>query len=127
MPACSSDSFAIRPASFSSVTASANADADGSSESATPTVKAGSAFTLVANTGVVGYDGKPKADPAQIEWPGVPAGGRATPGTGTLDGSTPGDLSFATAVAAAVSGNGASGSFTYDETGYFPLQGQRRV
>jgi len=117
-PACSSDSFAIRPSSFSSVTASANADASGGSASAAPAVKAGSAFTLVANTGVAGYDGKPKADPALIEWPDVPVGGRSTPGTGTLDGSTPGDLTFATAAVAA-SGNGASGSFTYDETGYF--------
>lgn len=117
-PACSSDSFAIRPSSFSSVASSANADSTGASATASPTVKAGTPFTLTANTGVVGYNGNPKADPSLLEWLSAPTGGRAAPGTGTLDGSTPGDLSFATAASAAT-GNGASGNFTYDEAGYF--------
>jgi uncharacterized repeat protein (TIGR01451 family) len=125
-PACSSDSFAIRPQAISSVGSSASADATGANATAAPTLKAGSAFTLTAGTGVVGYDGKPKADPAQIEWAGAPAGGRPVPpgpgtGAGTLDGFTAGDLSFATAASAA-NGNGASGSFRYDEVGYFSFK-----
>lgn len=117
-PACSSDSFAIRPSSFNSIASSANADSTGADANASTTVKAGNPFTLIANTGVAGYNGKPKADPSLIEWPGAPTGGRSAPGTGTLDGSTPGNLSFATAASSAT-GNGASGSFTYDEAGYF--------
>lgn len=111
-PACSSDSFAIRPSEISSVTASANADSTVNGHTALPTVKAGSPFTLTANTGVAGYNGNPKADPSLVEWPGAPVG------VGTLDGSTPGVLSFTTAASAA-NGNGATGGFMYDEVGYF--------
>ncbi len=118
MPACSSDSFTIRPQAITSVGSNASADSTGASESNAPVVKAGNPFTLIANTGVAGYTGNPKVNPALLEWPNAPAGGRASPGTGTLDGSTPGDLLFATAASAA-NGNGASGSFTYDEVGYF--------
>lgn len=117
-PACSTDSFTVRPQGFSAIYSSANADNAGVAAGAAPTVKAGSAFTLGADTGVVGYDGNPAANPALLEWTNVPTGGRATPGTGVLDGSTPGNLSFSTA-ATAVSGNAASGGFTYDEAGYF--------
>ncbi|MDR1708961.1 MAG: DUF11 domain-containing protein [Candidatus Accumulibacter sp.] len=119
-PACSSDSFTIRPAAIASVTSSANADASGTSANASPAVRAGAVFTLIADTGTPGYDGKPKADAALIEWAVSPTGGRPSPpGTGTLAGSpTPGDLGFATA-AAAGTGNGAAGLFTYDEAGYF--------
>ena len=117
-PACSTDSFTVRPQGISNVYSSANADILGISESALPAPKAGAAFTLGADTGVVGYDGNPKANSALIEWLNVPAGGRASPGTGVLDGSTPGVLDFSTAASAA-NGNGASGSFTYDEAGYF--------
>lgn len=117
-PACSTDSFAVRPQIFTSITSSANVDSAGTNAMATPVTKAGSAFSLTANTGVVGYDGNPKADPSLIEWLNVPAGGRAAPGTGTLDGSTAGSPVFSTA-ALATTGNGATGSFTYDEAGYF--------
>lgn len=123
-PACSTDNFTIRPQSFSAVSSSANADATGSNANSAPTIKTGALFTLVADTGKPGYNGQPKANPSLLEWPNVPAGGRPAPGTGTLDGSAPGNLTFATAATAAT-GNGASGSFTYDETGYFrfKLQG----
>lgn len=117
-PACSTDSFAVRPQTFTSITSSANADSAGNNATATPVTKAGSAFSLTANTGVAGYDGNPKADPSLIEWQNVPAGGRGSPGTGTLDGSTSGSPVFSTA-ASATTGNGAAGSFTYDEAGYF--------
>ena len=121
IPACSYDSFTIRPQSFSSVTSGANADAAGTSAVALPTVKAGNEFAIVANTGVVGYNGNPKADPLFLEWLNAPSGGRAAPGTGTLDGSTPGNLTFS-AAASAVTGNGATGSFTYDDAGYFRIK-----
>jgi MSHA biogenesis protein MshQ len=110
---CSSDDFTVRPQAFSSIASSnASADSTGMSASATPTVIAGRAFSLSADTDVVGYDNTPQANPSLLEWLNVPTGGRASPGTGTLGGS------FSTAASAAT-GNGASGSFTYDEVGYF--------
>jgi uncharacterized repeat protein (TIGR01451 family) len=110
LPACSTDSFTIRPQSFDSIASIANADSTGASATATPATKAGSTFSLTAGTGVPGYNGNPKANPALIEWGGV--------STGALDGSTPGSPVFSTAASAAT-GNGASGSFTYNEVGYF--------
>lgn len=110
---CSSDDFAVRPQAFSSIASSnANADGTGLSSSQTPTISAGSTFSLSAGTGVIGYDDKPQIAPSLLEWPNAPTGGRVSPGTGTLAGS------FSTAASAAT-GNGASGSFTYDEVGYF--------
>jgi MSHA biogenesis protein MshQ len=115
---CSSDTFTVRPSAISAISsANATADASGSSASATPAIKAGSAFSLTANTGIAGYDGSPKANPALIEWFNAPSEGRASPGTGTLDGSTPGSPVFSAASAA--TGNGASGNFTYNDVGYF--------
>ncbi len=111
-PACSTDSFAVRPSGFTSVTSSASADGSGVSATATPVVKTETAFTLSANSGVPGYDGKPTVNPSLIEWPGVPSGGRSAPGTGTLAGSFSNTANGA-------SGNNANGSFTYDEVGYF--------
>ncbi len=108
---CSNDRFAIRPASYSSITSSnANADATGVSATATPIVKAGSSFALTANTGVPGYDGTPGVSATLIEWVNMPVR------VGTLAGS------FSSA-ASALTGDGATGSaFTYDEVGYFRFQ-----
>jgi uncharacterized repeat protein (TIGR01451 family) len=115
-PVCSSDSFAIRPASFSSVYSNtANGDPSAGTNATATATRTGSAFNILANTGVSGYDGLPKANLALIEWPAAPAGGRAAPGVGTLTGSF-------TNPASIVDGNGASGSFTYDEVGYFRFQ-----
>lgn len=110
---CSNDRFAIRPASFTSITSSdANADATGSSATATLIVKAGGNFSLTANTGTPGYDGTPAVSPTLIEWIGMPVK------IGTLAGT------FSTA-ATSSTGDGASGSaFTYDEVGYFRFQPQ---
>lgn len=112
---CSSDSFTVRPLQLSlssSVGQPANADATGSSASATPAIKAGSAFTLVADSGQPGYNGTPQLDTSKIEWPGAPVG------VGTLSGS------FSQAASAA-SGNGARGdAFSYSEVGYFRFQPQ---
>lgn len=117
---CSTDSFTVRPLQLSlssSVGTAANADATGSSASATPAIKAGTAFTLVADSGQPGYNGTPQVDTSKIEWPGAPAGGRAG-GVGTISGS------FSTAASAA-SGNGARGdAFSYSEVGYFRFQPQ---
>lgn len=107
---CSNDRFAIRPAAFTSITSSANADATGASATATPLVKAGASFSLTVNTGAPGYDGTPGVSPALIEWINPPVR------VGTLAGSF-------TSGASAVTGDGATGSaFTYDEVGYFRFQ-----
>lgn len=108
---CSNDRFAIRPAGFASITSSdANADVTGVSAAATPIIKAGTAFSLTANTGAPGYDGTPGVSPTLIEWIGMPVR------VGTLAGSFTGTASVLT-------GDGASGSaFTYDEVGYFRFQ-----
>ncbi len=114
-PACSTDNFTIRPLTYSSVySTNAKADSTGLSTSATPVLAAGTTFNVTADTNKVGYDGTPKANVALLEWPGVPAGGRAVPGVGTLSGGP----AFSGAASVAT-GNGASGSFTYDEVGYF--------
>lgn len=112
---CATDAFTVRPQSFT-VSSSANADGTGASAAATPAVKAGTSFTLTANTATPGYNGTPSLDATKAIWAGVPAGGRAAPGVGTLAGS------FTTA-ATLNTGNGAAGSaFSYDEAGYFALQ-----
>lgn len=117
---CSSDVFTVRPPSItvlSDAGTPANADSTGSSPTATPAVKAGTAFTLVANTDRPGYHLAPQLDLSKIEWPGAPAGGQPT-GVGTLSGA------FTTA-ASAGTGNGARGdTFTYSEAGYFRFQPQ---
>lgn len=99
---CSVDNFAVRPTGLS-ISSSASADPTGASTSATPVIKAGSAFTLTA-TGVAGYGGTPG-----VNLPAV----TANPSTaGTLAGS------FGAANAAT---GAANGSFTYSEAGYFSL------
>lgn len=117
---CSSDVFTVRPPSItvlSDAGTPANADSNGSSPTATPAVKAGTAFTLVANTDRPGYHLAPQLDLSKIEWPGAPAGGQPT-GVGTLSGA------FTTA-ASAGTGNGARGDgFSYSEAGYFRFQPQ---
>ena len=115
---CSTDTFSVRPQSINSVTSTANADGAGASTTATPAIKAGAAFTITAGTGKPGYNGAPQIDSSKIEWPGVPSGGRAAPGVGTLGG-------LFTTAANGTTGNGASGTaFTYSEVGYFRFQAQ---
>lgn len=99
---CSTDNFAVRPSGLT-VTSSANADAAGSNATATPTVKAGTSFTLTA-TALAGYNGTPTLDVSKLQ-----AHSGATRSGGLAGG-------FATANA----GSGvATGNFTYDEVGYF--------
>jgi hypothetical protein len=117
---CSSDTFTIRPQNITSVSSNANADITGVSDTATPTVKAGSNFTVTANTGVVGYNGTPKVNNSAIEWANAPTYGvPQSPGNGA--GSLSG--SFTTG-ATSTTGNGANGSFTYSEAGYFRFKSQ---
>lgn len=108
---CSNDRFAIRPAAITAVTSpQANADAAGTNATATPLVKAGASFSMMADTATPGYDGVPGVAPTLIEWLSRPIR------VGTLTGTF-------SAAASSITGNGASGSeFTYDEVGYFRFQ-----
>jgi hypothetical protein len=110
---CSPDAFTVRPLSYTVTSSNANADsAAGASATNSPTIKTGVAFTLTAGTSTKGYFGTPVIDATKVQWPSAPAGGRAAPSVGTVGGT------FTTA-ASVGTGNGATGSFTYDEVGYF--------
>lgn len=99
---CSSDNFAVRPSGLT-VTASANADATGGNTAATPTVKAGTGFTLTA-TAVAGYNGTPALDASKVQaHSGATRAGSVAGGFGAANSAT----------------GIATGSFTYDEVGYF--------
>jgi MSHA biogenesis protein MshQ len=112
---CAPDAFTVRPADLT-VSSSANADASGTSASATPRLVAGATFNLTADANTAGYDGTPNFDASKAEWPSAPAGGRAG-GVGSVGG-------YFTTAAAIATGNGATGNnFAYDEVGYFRLAG----
>lgn len=101
---CSTDNFAIRPSSLT-VSSGANADATGTSVSATPVVKAGTAFALTATSDVLGYNLAPAIDPAAVS---AHAGAvRSVAPSGSFSAADP-----ATGVAT-------GSAFTYDEVGYF--------
>ena len=104
---CSTDAFAIRPVSFSSVTTTvATADTtNGSSTTNTPRLKAGTtAFDLTA-TAINGYNGTPKIDNSQI---GAHTGAVTT---GAVTGSF--------GAASSANGQASGSSFLYSEVGYF--------
>lgn len=112
-PACSVDSFSVRPTAIASVTSS---DATNAVTSGTPTFKAGSGnFALTATTvGIASvasrYTGNLKVDSKaiQVESPATTAG--------VVSGS------FAAATSGTPSST-ASGSFTYSEVGAFRFLG----
>lgn len=106
---CSSDSFALRPASLT-IASTANADPAGGNTTATPRVKAGSSFTLSAASGVAGYTGTPKVDAGKLE---AHAGAVQT---GTLSGTF--------GAAAAATGTASGSAFAYSEVGYFRFAAQ---
>jgi len=106
-PACSTDNFAIRPVGLT-VTSSASADVTGSSATATPAIRAGTAFTLSAAAGVAGYDGTPLIDTGLMD---------AHPGAVATGGLT-GAFSAANPSTGIAVGNG----FSYSEVGYFRLR-----
>jgi len=99
---CSTDSFSVRPTSFSSMSSSAtNAALTG-----TPVFKAGTdSFTLSATTAVGGYTGTPKIAVAGM------TGTAAAYAVGTLSPTT-----FPAATAGS-STSTATGTFTYSEVG----------
>lgn len=105
---CSSDTFAVRPQQFTVSSTNANADAAGTNTTATPMVKASTAFSLTANTSTVGYNGTPVINTANA------AAHTGAIQTGTVAGTF--------SAASAATGNGATGAaFTYGEVGYFRL------
>ncbi len=101
---CSTDGFAIRPASFTVTSSNANADDTGTSVSATPIIAAGANFALTA-TALAGYDGTPQIDATKLA-----AHGGAVQ-TGSLAGSF--------GAASALTGIASGAAFTYSEVGYF--------
>lgn len=100
---CSSDNFAIRPASFTlAVSGTATNTLNGTSTTATPVIKAGTVMALNAQS-VNGYTGVPRLAQPLVQ---------ATAGnTGALTGSF-----------AAASGGTALGSFRYAEVGYVSIR-----
>ncbi len=119
---CSSDVFTVRPQAFTVTSSNANADNAGASATATPALKAGANFALIARTGVAGYDTTPKIDAARLEWLNVPEGGRASPGTGTVSGVFPIAVPSPSLPAVATDSVATGSAFTYDEVGYFRFQ-----
>jgi len=101
---CSTDSFAIRPASLTLSTPTLN----NAGFSGTPKAVAGSNFSLEVTT-VPGYTGTPSVDVTAID--SLPSPGA----TGTLVGS------FGAATTT-VSASTSTGSFTYSEVGNFQFQ-----
>ncbi|WP_347989582.1 DUF6701 domain-containing protein [Methylomonas sp. AM2-LC] len=101
---CSTDRFSVRPVSFT-VTGSVNADATGVSTTATPTIKAGSQFSLTASTSATGYNAVPLIDNSKI-----------TAHTGATQAGT---LSGSFSAATANSGTATGAAFSYSEVGYF--------
>jgi hypothetical protein len=102
----STDNFAVRPASFNSVSSSnANADAtNGSSAVNAPAIKAGSGkFNMTVTTGLSNYNGTPKVASNPI----IAHTGAAR--SGTLSG----------VFGQANSGASTGLDFSYDEVGYF--------
>lgn len=128
---CSSDRFAVRPQSFTSITSTnATADSTGLSTTATPKIKAGASFTLAAATTTLGYDDIPKINASRTEWlattdspaGGRPTNGRAAPGVGTVSGSF--SAAIATPTGTPTSSTATGAAFTYDDVGYFRFQPQ---
>jgi MSHA biogenesis protein MshQ len=107
---CSSDTFVIRPASFTSVTSNLNADLAGTNANAGTlaagnVVKVGANFTLTASTGLATYTGLPTIDLSKIDAHvgAIQAGAL----TGVFN--------------PAVNGTATGNAFTYSEVGYFRL------
>jgi len=99
---CSTDSFAIRPTGFSSVTSTLS----NASSSGTPNAKAGDPFTIIAVAGA-GYDGTPSINT-----------GLLTAHSGAVQvGAIAGSFAAATSGTGTATGN----AFTYSEVGNFTL------
>jgi hypothetical protein len=104
---CSTGRFAIRPTALTLTSTNANADAAGTSTTATPAIKAGSAFALNADAGVVGYDGTPALDSTKlVAHSGAVANGVVSGTFGAADPAT---------------GQAKGSAFSYSEVGYFRM------
>lgn len=97
---CSTDNFAVRPIEFS-----LTSSADGST-----TVKAGTNFSLTADSGVTGYEGTPKLDTGKVN---AHSGAIAT-----------GNLTGAFGIADSATGTATGRAFAYSEVGQFALSAQ---
>ena len=108
---CSSDNFAVRPDSFTSVVGGAPLNLNNVGTSGAPSAIAGAdTFTLIAATGVVGYTGTPKVDNSALQ---AHAGAIQN---GTVSGV------FPAALTASGTSTGTS-AFTYSEVGNFRFLG----
>jgi len=103
---CSSDLFSVRPNAFT-VTSTANADATGSHVYASPAIRAGTIFSLTANSGIVGYHGVPQIDNGRLQ---------AHAGAANV-----GALSGAFTAANPVNGQASASNVSYSEVGYVRL------
>lgn len=100
---CSNDAFAIRPASFSTVSSNMN----NTGTSGLPVAKVGTQFSITAVAGA-GYSGTPKFDSAKV------AAFTGAPKIGTLTGTfNP---------ANSTSGTSTGSAFAYSEVGAFQFQ-----
>lgn len=101
---CSTDNFAVRPSGLT-ISSTANADAAGSNVNASPTVKTGATFTLIAASGTPGFNNAPKLDLTKIiAHTGATQTGIVTGTFMNADAST---------------GVSSASTFTYSEVGYF--------
>ena len=108
---CSSDNFAIRPASFSSVVSGAPLNMNNVGTSGAPSAIAGSGtFTLIAATSAAGYTGIPKIDNTAVEAHASAIQNGAVSGT------------FPAALTATGTSTGTS-AFIYSEVGNFRFLG----
>ena len=103
---CSSDNFAIRPASLALTISNINTAADPSSATAVPVLTAGSsAFTMEAQVSD-GYDGAPLINQKRVDAAGLTAGTVAGSFTPANSGSN---------------WKSSGSAFTYSDVGYFKL------
>ncbi len=108
---CSTDNFAIRPVSFTSVVSGAPVNMNNVGTSGAPSAIAGSStFTLIAATGVAGYTGTPKIDNTAVQ---AHAGAIQN---GAVSGTFP-------AAATATGTSTGTSAFTYSEVGNFRFLG----
>lgn len=104
---CSTDSFAVRPLGFVVSSFNANADDNGANTTASPKIKAGTSFSLMADTSTIGYNGTPLIGTNAVEaHSGANTNGVLTGGFNPAD---------------ATNGKAISSSFTYSDIGYFRL------
>jgi len=104
---CSTDSFAVRPLRFVVSSSNANADDNGANTTASTKIKAGTSFNLIADTSTIGYNGTPLIGTNAVEaHSGANTNGVLTGGFNPAD---------------ATNGKAISGSFTYNDVGYFRL------